>query len=221
MESSMEKFKKISFLLATLFVATALAIKFAKPEWQKYATYSVVAGVVFFAISLWFERGELKKFFTARSTKHGANAVIMVIFVLAILGLLNWIVNRHPMKYDTTKNKQFSLSSLTVSQLKDLKKPVKITAFFSESQEENNRQQMKDLLDNYKTYSRQVQTQMIDPRKSPRWPSRVESHARDHDRSIRRSENNHFYHKRRGSYQRNPAGDQQQEDHPLFPARSQ
>lgn len=163
----MEKFKKISFLLATLFVAAALAIKFTKPEWQQYATYAVIAGVVFFLISLWFERGELKTFFTARSTRHGANALVMVIFVLAILGTLNWIVSRHPMKYDTTKNKRFSLSSLTVNQLKELKKPVKVTAFFSKSQDENNREQIQFLLDSYKTFSPQIQTQIIDPRVDP------------------------------------------------------
>ena len=167
-EQNMEKFKKISFVLATLFVAAALAIKFTRPEWQKYATYSVIAGVVFFLISLWFERAELKNFFTARSTRHGLNAAVMVLFVLAILGLLNWIVNRHPMKYDTTKNKQFSLSSLTLSSLNNLKKPVKITAFFTEAQDEGNRQKMKDLLDNYKTHSKQLQVQMVDPLKNPR-----------------------------------------------------
>ena len=164
----MEKFKKISFALATLFIAAALAVKLTKPEWQQYATYAIGAGVAFFLLSLWFERSELKNFFTARSTKHGFNAVVLVIFVLAIVGLANWIVNRHPVKYDTTKNKQFSLSSLTISSLKDLKKPVKITAFFTEAQEEGNRAKMKDLLDNYKVYSKQLQIQLVDPLKNPR-----------------------------------------------------
>ena len=164
----MEKLKKISFALATLFIAAALAIKFSRPEWQRYATYAIAAGVVFFIISLWFEREELKKFFTARATRHGFNSVVIVIFMLAIVGLANWIVKRHPMKYDTTKNKQFSLSSLTISSLKDLKKPVKITAFFTEAQDEGNRSRMKDLLDNYKANSNQLQVQMVDPLKNPR-----------------------------------------------------
>ena len=145
----MEKFKKISFFLAALFILVALGIKLRKPELQKYANYAVIAGVAFFLMSLWFERKELKTFFTARSTRYGLNSLVMVLLVLAMVSLANWLINRHPYRYDTTKNQQFSLSPMTKNALKNLKKPVKITAFFTESQEEGLRKRMKDLLDNY------------------------------------------------------------------------
>jgi ABC-type uncharacterized transport system involved in gliding motility auxiliary subunit len=162
----MEKFKKISFALAALFILAALGIKLGKPELQKYANYAVIAGIVFFLVSLWFERKELKTFFTARSTRYGLNSLVMILLVLAIVVLANWLINRHPYRYDTTKNQQFSLSSMTKNALKNLKQPVKITAFFTESQEEGLRQRMKDLLDNYQIESKKLEIKMLDPLKN-------------------------------------------------------
>ncbi|HSE40218.1 MAG TPA: Gldg family protein [Acidobacteriota bacterium] len=164
----MEKFKKISFILAAVFILVALGIKLSKPEYQQYANYAVIAGIVFFLLSLWFERKELKTFFTARSTKYGLNSLVMIILVLAIVILANWLINKHPYRYDTTKNQQFSLSPLTVNTLKTLKQPVKITAFFTEGQEDGIRERMKDLLDNYRvTQPKMLEVKLIDPRKNP------------------------------------------------------
>ena len=162
----MEKFKKLSFALAALFILAALGIKLGKPELQKYANYAVIAGIVFFLISLWFERKELKTFFTARSTRYGLNSLVMILLVLAIVILANWLINRHPYRYDTTKNQQFSLSPMTKNALKNLKQNVKITAFFTESQEEGMRQRMKDLLDNYQIESKKLEIKMLDPLKN-------------------------------------------------------
>ncbi len=162
----MEKFKKISFILAALFILSALFIKLQKPELQKYANYAVIAGIVFFLISLWFERKELKTFFTARSTRYGLNSLVMVLLVLAMVVLANWLINRHPYRYDTTKNQQFSLSPMTKNALKNLKQTVKITAFFTEGQEEGLRTRMKDLLDNYQIETKKLEIKMLDPLKN-------------------------------------------------------
>jgi ABC-type uncharacterized transport system involved in gliding motility auxiliary subunit len=162
----MKKFKNISFILAALFILTALFIKLQKPEFQKYANYAVIAGIVFFLISLWFERKELKTFFTARSTRYGLNSLVMILLVLAIVVLANWLINRHPYRYDTTKNQQFSLSPMTKNAIRNLKQPVKITAFFTETQEEGLRQRMKDLLDNYQIESKKLEIKILDPLKN-------------------------------------------------------
>ena len=163
----MKNLKQISFILAAIFIIGALVLKMTRPQWQLYANISIGVGLFFFLVSLWFERSELKNFFTARSTRHGINSVVMIILVLAILGLANWIISRHPLKYDTTKNKQFSLSPLTVSTLKGLKQPVKVTSFFTEAQDDGSRERMRDMLDNFKSYSNQLEVKMVDPLKDP------------------------------------------------------
>lgn len=164
----MKNLKQLSFILASLFILAALGIKMSKPEWQLYANIAIGAGVFFFLLSLYFERAELISFFSARSTRYGLNSLVMVIFVLAIVATSNWIISRHPWKYDTTKNKQFTLSSLTINTLKDLKQPVKITAFFTEAQDAEARTTMQDLLENYKLHSDKLDIHLVDPLKDPR-----------------------------------------------------
>src|ERR687891_2427133 len=115
----MEKLKKISFWLACIFILGALATKMARPEWKLYSNIATGIGVLFFLLSLYNERSSLKKFFSARSTKYGLNSVVMVILTLALVVLANWVISRHSWKYDATKNKTFSLSSLTENALKN------------------------------------------------------------------------------------------------------
>jgi ABC-type uncharacterized transport system involved in gliding motility auxiliary subunit len=158
----MEKLKKFSFLLAAVFILAALAVKLSRPEWSKYANVGVGVGVVFFLLSLYFERAELKKFFSARSTRYGLNSLVMILLVLGIVGVANWIVAQHQIKLDTTKNKQFSLSSLTENALKNLKRPVKVTAFFS-TKDDASRMKMKTLLDDYQARSKMLEVKLIDP----------------------------------------------------------
>jgi ABC-type uncharacterized transport system involved in gliding motility auxiliary subunit len=160
--STMEKFKKFSFILATLFILIALAVKLSRPEWSNYSNIGVGIGVLFFLLSLYFERAELKTFFSARSTRYGLNSLVIILMVLGIVGVANWIVAQHQIKLDTTKNKQFSLSSLTVNALKNLKRPVKVTAFFS-TQDDASRLKMKTLLDDYQSRSKMLEVKLIDP----------------------------------------------------------
>ncbi|PWT94186.1 MAG: hypothetical protein C5B54_00420 [Acidobacteria bacterium] len=168
----MEKLRKFSFIIATLCIVGALAGKLYRPEWYKYANVAIGVGVFFFLLSLYFERHELKSFFGARSTKYGLNSVVMVILVLAIIAVVNWIVQRHPLKWDTTKNKQFSLSSLTVNTVKNLKQPVKLTAFFTESPLQGEpdaaerRVRAQDLLNNYRANSKNLEITLVDPLKN-------------------------------------------------------
>jgi len=158
----MDRLKKISFLLAVIFILGSLAVKLAKPEWQQYANYASYAGIFFFLVSLYFERASLKSFFSTRSTKYGVNSAVMVLLMIAFVGLANWIVSRHPLKYDATKNKTFSLSSLTVNALKDLKQPVKITAFYTH-EDDAGRNKMKTLLDDYSKQSKMIEMNVVDP----------------------------------------------------------
>ena len=142
-------------------------MKMAKPEWQLYANIVVGLGAAFFLLSLYFERSSLKTFFSARSTRYGINSVVIVLLVLGLVGLINWIASRHEIKWDTTKNKQFSLSSLSVNAVKNLKKPVKITAFYSfQGEDDGSRQKMKTLLDDYSSHSKLLEAKIIDPLKN-------------------------------------------------------
>ena len=159
----MDKLKKWSFLLASVFILGALATKLAKPEWQLYSNIATAIGVLFFLVSLYFERGGLKNFFSARSTKYGFNAVVMTLLMLALVVLANWVISRQSWKYDATKDKSFSLSSLTINALKNLKQPVKVIAFYTHGEDDAGRNKMNTLLEEYDKHTDKLEKSVVDP----------------------------------------------------------
>ena len=60
----------------------------------------------------------------ARQTKYGAYVTIYILVILAVLGAANFLANRYSKSYDSTANKQFSLSDQTIKAVKNLKKDV-------------------------------------------------------------------------------------------------
>ena len=48
-----------------------------------------------------------------RQTKYSAYVAVYIIVILAVLGAVNFLANRYDKTYDSTKNKQFSLSDQT------------------------------------------------------------------------------------------------------------
>ena len=99
----------------------------------------------------------------ARQTKYAAYAAVYIIVILAIVSVANVLANRYNKSYDSTSNKQFSLSDQTVKIVKGISQPVTITYY----DKATNFQTGKDLLDRYQTVSGRVHVNYVDPDKSP------------------------------------------------------
>jgi ABC-type uncharacterized transport system involved in gliding motility auxiliary subunit len=99
----------------------------------------------------------------ARQTRFGAYVTLYVLLIIAILGLLNWLANRHNKSVDTTANKQFSLSGQTEKVVGGLEQNAKITYFDKSS----DFQRAKDLLARYDNLSPKLSVDYIDPDKKP------------------------------------------------------
>ena len=56
----------------------------------------------------------------ARQTKFAAYTAVYVIIVVAVVSVLNFLANRYNKTYDTTANKQFTLSDQTIKITKNL-----------------------------------------------------------------------------------------------------
>ena len=54
----------------------------------------------------------------ARQTKYSAYITVYILVILAVLGVANFLANRYDKSYDSTANKQFSLSDQTVKAVK-------------------------------------------------------------------------------------------------------
>src|SRR5579863_10209470 len=101
--------------------------------------------------------------YKTRQTKYTAYAGAYIIVILAVLAAVNFLANRYDKAYDSTKNKQFSLSDQTIKIVKGLKQDVKFI-YFGETTSFTT---AKDLLDRYSALSPDLHVQYIDPVKKP------------------------------------------------------
>ena len=99
----------------------------------------------------------------ARQTRYAAYAGTYVLIVLAVLVALNFLANRYDKSYDSTSNKQFSLSDQTIKIVKGLKNDTQLT-FFGSQQEF---QSARDVLDRYASWSPKVHAAYVDPERKP------------------------------------------------------
>ncbi|MBI3811315.1 MAG: GldG family protein [Nitrospirae bacterium] len=135
------------------------------PDWKPYVSLAELAAlgllVLFFIVH--FEA--LKSFSLRRSTRLGLNSVLMVLIFIAILGISNFILSRHHVRFDFSETESFSLAPQTVQVLKDLNRDVKILAFVSD--QGRTRSQIKDLLSSYGYQNPRITYTLIDPDKKP------------------------------------------------------
>jgi ABC-type uncharacterized transport system involved in gliding motility auxiliary subunit len=99
----------------------------------------------------------------ARQTKYGAYVAVYILVIIAVLGVVNFLANRYDKSYDSTANKQFSLSDQTVKAVKGLTKNVSLT-YFGET---TSFPQARDLLGRYAALSPKLKVDYVDPVKKP------------------------------------------------------
>jgi ABC-type uncharacterized transport system involved in gliding motility auxiliary subunit len=102
-------------------------------------------------------------FLKSRQTRYTAYAGTYILVILAVLGAVNFLANRYDKSYDSTSNKQFSLSDQTIKVVGKLDHDVKLTYF----DEATRFPQARDLLDRYTALSPKLKVEFIDPVKKP------------------------------------------------------
>ncbi len=98
-----------------------------------------------------------------RQLKYGTNTVVLVLVVLGILGAANYLVVRHPKRFDLTKDQRYSLSDQTRKVVAGLKDDVKITYF----QRQRDMARGQDRLKEYQALSPRIKVDFVDPVQSP------------------------------------------------------
>lgn len=99
----------------------------------------------------------------ARQTKFAAYAGSYTLVVLAVLVAVNFLANRYDKSYDSTSNKQFSLSDQTAKIVRALKSDTQLTYFGSQQEFQSAR----DVLDRYSALSPKVHAVYLDPERKP------------------------------------------------------
>jgi len=101
-----------------------------------------------------------------RQTRYTAYATVYILIVIAVLVLANYLSNQYNKSYDSTANKQFSLSDQTFKVIRNLKQDVNLT-YFDRQSNFSGAGGAKDLLDRYAAVSNKVHVNYIDPVKKP------------------------------------------------------
>jgi ABC-type uncharacterized transport system involved in gliding motility auxiliary subunit len=84
--------------------------------------------------------------------------LVYTVIVIAILVMINFFANRYNKSYDSTSNKQFTLSDQTIKIAKNLQQPLTITYW----DQPTKFKPAQDLLDRYKNLSPKIDVQYID-----------------------------------------------------------
>jgi ABC-type uncharacterized transport system involved in gliding motility auxiliary subunit len=163
MEDAMKKILSYGALAGIVLVLAGLVIWTSKNVWglASWITVGLGAALMIAYVVLCFN--EVKAFFSLRGVRYGGNALAAALVVFALLGMLNFVVNRHSVKFDLTSAKQFSLSDQTKNVLSVLRKDVKATAFV----QSENQQRIEDLFKLYRFESKRFSFEFVDPDRKP------------------------------------------------------
>ncbi|MDE3035474.1 MAG: GldG family protein [Nitrospirota bacterium] len=107
----------------------------------------------------------LKAFSARRSTRLGANSILMVLLFAALLVIVNFLAARHSLRWDLSETQHFTLAPQTHRVLRGLTREVKVTVFAQERSPSFNT--YRDLLDSYRQDSDKLKVEFVDPERRP------------------------------------------------------
>jgi ABC-type uncharacterized transport system involved in gliding motility auxiliary subunit len=104
--------------------------------------------------------------------RHGGYAALVTAIVVALVIVVNILVDKIPVSIDLTRQKLFSLSEQSVKILQNLDQPVTIYGLFEAGKEP---EFINEILQKYASTSRQVQVKYIDPFRNPGFLSKYQN----------------------------------------------
>lgn len=122
--------------------------------------------VLFLGLAIAIDPGALARAFSTRSARYGANSLVLSLAVLLILGLGNFLAQRHPYRWDFTEERQFTLSEQAIKVVSSLPEPVHAIGVWSEQlgTGEDARQLLEDLV---RASNGKLTMEWFDPEKEP------------------------------------------------------
>lgn len=153
---------KYSFIPGLILVIAGLVASLFSKTWSPLYVGLLIGGGVLLLVWLIYIFISAQGFWQRRSTQAGTNAVISTLSLVAILGLINFLVVRYSTPIDLTENQLFTLSTQSQEIVEKLQQPVKVIIFDRQPNSTD-----KDLLNNYRRYSEKFEYEFIDPDLKP------------------------------------------------------
>ena len=109
---------------------------------------------------------------SSRKLRFGGYATLLIVAALAVVIVINVLVDQIPGKLDLTKNKIYSLSPETYKLLDSLKSDVTVTTIGKQGSEDPT---VKTILGKYAAHNRHVKLQTLDPDLNPGWTKQYDT----------------------------------------------
>jgi ABC-2 type transport system permease protein len=104
--------------------------------------------------------------FKSKKFKYGGYAAVLTAIVIAVVIVLNLVVDQLNLKLDLSQKKMFSLSEQTVGILKELKTDVKIIGLYETGKENL---MVKEILSRYNARTNKIKVEYVDPVLHPQY----------------------------------------------------
>jgi ABC-type uncharacterized transport system involved in gliding motility auxiliary subunit len=127
----------------------------------------MVLGLLVLALFLVANLAEVKAVGKKRATVVRANLTLVAVAMVGIVIGVNYIVSRHPVRFDMTSNKIYTLSDQTLQALKNLTQDVDVTMFTSAKRSSAEIQKAQQLLEEYSKHSNKFHFKVVDGDKNP------------------------------------------------------
>ena len=100
----------------------------------------------------------------------GANVLVQIVAVLALMVMVNWLTSRHYLRFDWTKSGYYKLSEKTKQMVGSLKEPVDVVVFLPESGRQEYVQKVledvRNLLKEFQFYGKdKLRVEYVDPQR--------------------------------------------------------
>ncbi|HEY9811750.1 MAG TPA: Gldg family protein [Halomicronema sp.] len=157
------KYWKYAFWVGPLLIVMGLTAGVVSAAWVPVPTGLVIAGIVILIVWFVLQTNDDESFWGKRSTVAGSNALAATLSVLLILGLLNFMAVRYPLRIDLTENQQYTLAAQSRELVRSLKQPLKVWIFDRGPVPPD-----KELLENYRRQNNgNFSFEYVDPQASP------------------------------------------------------
>lgn len=156
-----KKYWKYLFWLGPALVLMGVSAGLVSGNWEPVPLGLVIAGIVLIGLWLLFQARE-SNWWGRRSTQTGTNALLATLAVLVILGLVNFLAVRYPVRVDFTETQLFTLAPQSRQLVRNLQAPVKVWVF-----DRDQNPQDRELLENYLRQGQQFSFEYVDPQARP------------------------------------------------------
>ena len=162
MGNFLQKYSRTAGLIGTSILLAGLVRYSIEEVWGKVNLGMVIAGGVVVLLSLLLNLSSARASLQGRSGKGTANLSGLLLAVLAILVAVNYLGYRYHKRFDLTSEGLYTLSDQTRKILTGLKTDISVLHF-----DKTDDQQLADQMKEFKSLSRRINFQRIDPQEKP------------------------------------------------------